>query len=179
MSLTQIQILREKYKPLKIKYLIIAESPPLCEDSSVRFFYNPSQEKYDFMFRAIMETIFSDFKNKYRKGDKNIYLERFKSEGFYMIDSTDDPINRLNEKDRNKKIILDSKKKIIEIKKLISKETPIFLIKKNVFEIFSNILKKQGYNVVNNEFIPFPGFGNQLKFKEVFKKYLTKVYNYL
>ncbi len=176
MSLKQIQNLRNRYKPKYIKYLLIAESPPLSKNTSVRFFYNPLQEKYDFMFKSIMEVIFPDFKTQYKKGTKYMYLEKFKNEGFYLIDTVDIPINHLrNEKDKNEKIYSNLKKKIAEIKKLVSKKTPIFIIKKNIFLIFKDLLEKEGYNVVNNEFIPFPSFGNQLKFKKIFKKYLRRV----
>ena len=60
---------RYKYKPRKIKCLLIAESPPRSEDK--RFFYNPDQDRYDFLFKSVMEVIFPNFTNNYRKGQKH------------------------------------------------------------------------------------------------------------
>ncbi|MDA2936478.1 hypothetical protein MYX06_04640 [Patescibacteria group bacterium AH-259-L05] len=174
--MSSIQELRRKYRPTKIKYLLIAESPPVCEDDEVRFFYNPKQEKWDFMFKAIMEVIFPDFKTGYKKGDKHRYLQKFKEAGFYMIDATDTPINNLTLRERNDRIESESENKIKEIRRLISKETPIFLIKKNIFKIFHSKLMNLGYNVVHDEFLPFPARW-QLKFKKKFKGFLRKVYN--
>ena len=104
--------LRERYKPREIKCLLIAESPPRSEDK--RFFYNPDQEKYDFLFKSVMEAIFPDFK-KNRKGQKHRYLQRFKEQGFYLIDAVDTPINDRKRRERNKIIRENLKNKIKEI----------------------------------------------------------------
>jgi len=165
------QELRERYKPRarEIKCLLIAESPPRSEDK--RFFYNPDQEKYDFLFKSVMEAIFPDF----RKGQKYEYLQRFKEQGFYLIDAVDTPINYRKGRERNRIIKENLKNKIREIEGLISKDTPIILIKKNVFEIFYPELKERGFNFVCSEYIPFPSFGHQQKFKEKFKLCLERV----
>ena len=167
------QELREKYKPRKIKCLLIAESPPKSEE---RFFYNPGQEKYDFLFKSVMEVIFPDFKNNYQRGQKHEYLQRFKEQGFYLIDAVDTPINDRKRRERNKIIRKNLENKIKEIEELISKDTPIILIKKNVFEIFHHELEERGFNVVHDEHIPFPSSGHQEEFKEKFKQYLERVF---
>ena len=172
----ELREFREKYKPLEIKYLLIAESLPASNDEEIRFFYNPNQEKWDFLFESIMSVVFPDFINIYKKGHKHENLQRFKKAGFYMIDAVDTPINNLSEEERNKRIELESKNKIKEISKLISSRTPVFLIKKNIFNIFYPKIKNK-YNVAHAEFLPFPSSGQQLKFKEKFKYYLYKVYN--
>ena len=167
------QELRGIYEPREIKCLLIAESPPRSEDK--RFFYNPDQEKYDFLFKSVMEAIFPNFTNNYRKGQKHKYLQRFKERGFYLIDAIDIPINDRSQRERNKIIRENLKNKIKGIGELISKDTPIILIKKNVFEIFYPELKERGFNFVCSEYIPFPSFGHQQKFKEKFKLCLERV----
>lgn len=167
-----IKKLRETYKPTVIKCLFLAESPPLSQNGSLRFFYNPKEDKYDFLFKAIMDAIFPDFKKEYKKGDKEKYLKKFEDKGFYLIDATDKPINK--ESNKNKQICDNLENKTHEIKTLISKNTPIIIIKKNVFTIFQPKLKKEKIKVLNKEFIPFPSHGNQEKFKKIFKKYLPK-----
>ena len=167
--------LRKEYKPSEIKCLLIAESPPKSEGG--RFFYNPDQEKYDFLFRSVMEVIFTDFKVKYRRGQKRIYLQKFKEKGFYLIDAVDEPINDKNQRERNKIIKRNLENKIREIDELISKDTPIIFIKKNIFKIFHPELKRRGFNVIHNKPIPFPSSGQQSKFKEKFKRCLEKISN--
>ena len=161
----------------------MAESPPKSEDK--RFFYNPHQVKYDFLFKSIMEVLFPDFKNNYQRVQKQKhkylqklkreYLQKFKEQGFYLIDAIDTPINDRNQKERNKIIRENLKNKIKGIGELISKDTPIILIKKNVFEILYPELKKRGFNVVHSEYIPFPSSGHQREFKEKFKLCLERV----
>jgi len=169
------QRLREKYKP-GIKYLLIAESPPVSKDKEIRFFYNPDQEKRDFLFKSIMEVVFPDFKTSYKKGDKHKYLQRFKEAGFYLIDAVNTPINNLTQTERDEKVEENSKNKIKEMSDLISRRTPVFLIKKNIFNIFYPKIKNK-YNVAHDEFLPFPSSGHQLKFKEKFRNFLYRVYN--
>jgi hypothetical protein len=162
--------LREKYKPTAVKYLLIAESPPRSDEG--RFFYNPELEKWDFLFKSIMEVIFSDFTT----GRKDEFLQRFKEEGFYLIDATDTPVNHLRKvTDRNRVIEASIEDKLEEIAGLVSKSTPIFLIKKNVFEIFHPLLKREGYYVTNDEPLPFPSRGWQPVFKEKFSRNLSAV----
>jgi hypothetical protein len=161
---TRISRLRKKYKPKtkKVKVLFVAESPPVSDDDKVRFFYNPEQERWDYMYRAVMEAVFSDFQYCPREKDK--WLRKFQKHGYYMIDATDKPVNRLLAAER-RQILKDSvKSKLREISKLATKKTPIVLIKKNVFEAFNEPLCKEDYKVIHEEFLPFPSHGHQARF---------------
>ncbi|MGA7951384.1 MAG: hypothetical protein WCA45_14665 [Thiobacillaceae bacterium] len=96
---TTISRLRQRYKPKTIKVLFVAESPPAESppkslDEEVRFFYNPRQERWDHMYRSVMKAVFPDF--EYRFGEKDKWLRRFSDDGYYMIDATDSPVNRLS-----------------------------------------------------------------------------------
>lgn len=167
-----IQELRERYKPAEIKYLLLAESPPLSQPDQLRFFYNPEKEWWDFFFRSVMEVVFPEFKTSYKKGDKGKWLDRFKEAGFFMMDAVDTPINTITEKERERVIRSEIKARIAAIENLVSRETPIFLIKKNIFNIFHLILKELGFNVCHNEILPFPSTGQQERFKQRFKRLL-------
>lgn len=115
-----------------------------------------------------MGVLFPDFK-KYRKGDKGKYLKRFKAAGFYLIDACDEPLNKLSEKERERRIRKGAGKKLKDISQLVSKQTPIFLIKKNIFEIFEPRLDVLGYRIANEFYLPFPAYGRQNKFMEWFR----------
>lgn len=132
---------REKYKPeppLKIKCLLIAESPPQQKSGEEpRFFYYSDNEKYDFMFKSIMEVVFGEFKDNYKKGEKNNYLKKFRDCGYYMIDAVDDAVNQLSESKRNKKIEENMDNKIEEIDKLLNNDSKK---KKNIFNLFHDVL---------------------------------------
>jgi hypothetical protein len=55
----------------------------------VRFFYNPDQELWDHVYRAVMKVVFPEF--EHRHGEKDLWLRKFKELGFYLIDATDPP----------------------------------------------------------------------------------------
>lgn len=154
--LNEIINLREQFKPsLPIKVLFIAESPPLSSEQEIRFFYNPNQEKRDNLFKAIMTALYEDFLS-YKPGQKKEYLERFKNDGFFLIDATDEPVNKLKKPERTFAIESNMNRKIKEIKTLVNPETAIILIKKNIYQIFNDRLRKEDLKVLNDNFLPFP-----------------------
>ena len=90
---------RQKYLPKKIKYLLVAEAPP---DSLERFFYFEDVKQHDYLFLGVAQAMYPDLKDKFltskRKMEiKKLILERFKSEGFFLLDLSDLPISLLND----------------------------------------------------------------------------------
>jgi len=160
--MTTISGLRKQYKPEKVDVLFLAESPPDSADEELRFFYNPRQERWDHMYRSVMEAVFPEF--EYHPGEKGRWLQKFKDQGYFMIDATDTPINRLSDAERRRVLYASVKPKLSEIAGLVMPDTPIVLVKKNVFEAFNTPLREAGYNVVHDSFLPFPSHGNQAKF---------------
>jgi hypothetical protein len=154
--------LRESYKPDTVKVLFIAESPPESDDDEVRFFYNPRQERWDYMYRAVMKVVFPHF--EYCPGEKDNWLRKFKASCYYMIDATDTPINHRSASERRRALNDAVESKLREIRKLVSLETPVVLVKKNVFLAFKARLRKAGYNVTHDSFLPFPSHGHQARF---------------
>lgn len=160
----RIKELRETYKPTKIRVLFVAESPPESNEVEPRFFYNPHQERYDNMFRSMMRAVFENY--EYQPGKKDDWLQRFRKCGYYLIDATDEPINRLTEMERVPHLKRGLSAKLAEINRLVEKGTPIILIKKSIFDLFNEPLRGAGHNVVHDQFLPFPSFGNQTRFIE-------------
>ena len=165
-----ISRLRKNYKPGKVRVLFVAESPPESSDDEVRFFYNPRQERWDHMYRSVMKTVFPDFES--RPGEKDKWLRRFKQHGYYMIDAIDSPVNRLASGERRSILNAALEAKLVEIATLVSRKTPIILVKKNVFLAFSGPLQHAGFNVIHKSFLPFPSHGHQARFIETCGKYL-------
>jgi len=168
-----ISRLRRQYRPEKVQVLFLAESPPESTDNEVRFFYNPRQERWDHMYRAVMAAVFPDY--EYEPGQKDLWLRRFKDLGYFMIDATDTPINRVSEAERRRRLRASVQSKLSEIAALITHGTPILLVKKSVFEIFNASLREAGYNVAHERFLPFPAYGNQKKFISACRKCLRRL----
>lgn len=170
---TRISNLRERYRPDRIQVLFVAESPPASSDDEVPFFYNPRQERYDYMYRSVMKAVFSEF--EYRSGEKETWLQRFQKAHYYMIDATERPVNRLSSAERRKELNRSLGGTVAHIKKLISPGTQIVLVKKNIFEIFNQPLRDAGCNVIHESFLPFPSHGHQARFIEALGKCLRDV----
>lgn len=159
---TTISRLRQRYRPETIKVLFVAESPPESSDDEVRFFYNFEQERWDHMYRAVMRAMFPDF--KYRPNEKDKWLRKFQDHGYYLIDATDRPVNRLSSAERRKELMREMETKLAEIRLLVALNTPIILVKKNIFSTFNQPLRDAGYNVIHDSFLPFPSHGHQARF---------------
>ena len=66
--LKQLETARNKYKPEKIKILIIGEAPPEWID---RFFYYEDVKKADYLFLGIIGVLYPDLKNQYMVNKRN------------------------------------------------------------------------------------------------------------
>jgi hypothetical protein len=159
---TVISRLRERHKPERIRVLFVAESPPESSDDEVRFFYNHRQERWDYLYLALMKAVFPEFQR--RPGEKEHWLHKFQEHGYYLMDATDRPVNRLSSAERRRELDAAVKRKLTQIKRLVSPGTPIILVKKNVFLAFSQPLRDAGHNVIHRSFLPFPSHGCQKEF---------------
>ena len=114
------------------------------------------------MYRSVMKAVFPNF--EYRPGEKEKWLLRFQVYGYYMIDATDTPINHRSASERRRALNNAVESKLREIAKLVSLDTPIVLVKENVFLAFNASLRNAGYNVIHDSFLPFPSHGHQARF---------------
>ncbi len=162
---------RLKYKPEKIKYLLIAEAPP---DSLERFFYYENVKQHDYLFLGIVEALYPELKQIFLASKRNseikkAILQKLSADGFYLIDLSDLPLSLLHESLKNQ-----LPKLIEKMKNVTDRQTQIILIKANVYDTAFTILKTHGFKKVVDVRIPFPGQGNQNKFQVEFKKALNK-----
>ena len=162
---------RNKYRPDHINVLFIAEAPPCALD---RFFYFEDVKKQDSLFLEIMGILYPEAKQRYLNSGRDIelkeeLLENFKLDGYWLMDLSEIPTSLTDAS-------LDSyvPSLLSRLEKLIDKNTPLILIKSDVFDACYTPLKEQGYKVIN-ERMPFPGSGQQKVFREKFKRALELV----
>src|SRR5438128_2033017 len=94
---------RRKYRPRKVRLLLIAESPP----SSGGFFYFPMTIGKDHLFRETMKALDLWPENEpMRRGvDKRSMLRRFQSMGFYLLDTCDFPVDKMRPVERREAVL--------------------------------------------------------------------------
>lgn len=155
--------LRSKYLPDKLKYIFVLESPP----ASGKYFYDESGKISEPLFKAMMKLAGINPRNKIEG------LQLFQKAGYFLVDATYQPVNKLKSKERRKIILRDLPELVKDLKKLCNgNQTPIILIKANICRILEPRLIKEGFVVKNNGIVvPFPSNGWQKKFFEEINKF--------
>ena len=166
---------RKKYKPEVIKYLLVAETPPKAD--SDRFIYFEEVGKQDSLFIETIKVLYPEIIEKYDvkelRKKKSYFLNKFKEDGFYLIDSLEEPFEEKYNSAQKVKLIKEKQENLLlRIKKLINKETKVILIATPVFKANYLFLLKNNISVINTESIDFPGSGGQLKFRKKFSQLL-------
>ncbi|MBU1297835.1 MAG: hypothetical protein KKB77_01645 [Bacteroidetes bacterium] len=166
---SQIKQVRQKYKPDKVKILLIAEAPP---DNIDRFFYYPTVKRADYLFLGVIQALYPDMKEKFLLSGrdpeiKKSILNKFKGDGFYLVDLSELPLSLMTGD-----LHLQTTELIRKVKEVADKQTKIILIKANVYEIVYSLLKQAGCKNIIDVKMPFPGQRWQREFQIKFKEAL-------
>jgi hypothetical protein len=157
---------RQKYKPEVIKFLLIAEAPPRVE--AKRFFYFEDVQKHDSLFWETMKVLYlgdcSVTKSLRRR--KREFLEKFRNDGFYLLDATDTPMEDRRPAKKRERIEESLPSLIEKVRNVGSEDTKIILISSAVYNVCYSCLKSEGFNVINESMIDFPGPGRQKEFRK-------------
>jgi hypothetical protein len=89
-----------KYVPETIKILFVAESPPWAfTKDKTAYFYAPTAEKiaYGGLGYYMIPILFKE-----KITTKEQFLQRFKENGFYLIDMVKCPINKLSKEEKKR-----------------------------------------------------------------------------
>lgn len=176
--MNKIQSARLKYKPDEIKILFVAEAPP---ENLERFFYYENVKEKDALFINLVRLLYPETRNEnggsveeIRNHKKDI-LERFKKDGYYLIDALPEPISlKLKSPERIKLIKARQQETYDEIKQLIGSETKIILLKATVYDGLLDFFLEEGLPVVNDSVkVPFPNMGHSARFATHLHKILA------
>lgn len=166
-----------KYRPAKVRILFIAEAPPAYE--SRRFFYFTDLRQQDTLFLEMMKSLYplevgfsrNQFKDecsssalRLRKAE---LLNRFRSDGFYLIDACERPMPdgaNTTLKTALMQNVLPALK--AKVRRLCSVETlGVLLIGAVTYDVCADALRTEGVNVLNKTAINHPARGGQVLFR--------------
>jgi len=100
---------------------------------------------------------------KYKEG----WLNRFKRDGWYMIEALEKSQAHEVTKQQRQERIRNALPRLIErVQKLADPDTKIILIKSNVFDVATDPLRDTGFTVLNHELVDYPGRFNQKDYRE-------------
>jgi len=161
---------QQKYKPKKVKYLLVAEAPP---DSLDRFFFFENVRQHDYLFLGIAQALYPELKEKFLSSGrsseiKKMILKKFSKDGIYLLDLSDLPLSLLN--DSLESQLPNLLKKITHI---AEDDTKIILIKATIYDKVFLRLQAASFTDVINVRIPFPGQGGQRHFQIEFNRALV------
>lgn len=165
----ELEKARLKYKPDRVKYLLIAEAPP---DNIERFFYYENVRQHDYLFLGVAQALYPELKENFlangRNSDiKKSILLKFKADGFYLLDLSDLPLSLMTGN-----LLAQLPTLIKKINEVADEQTKIILIKANVYDIAFHPLQEKFNNVIDIR-IPFPAQRWQIEFQTEFRKALN------
>ena len=164
--------LRQQYRPDNIDVLLIAESPPPSAEAqgSRHFYRSQTPRRDDRLFLNTIKAVFSETEgiaDTELEETKEHWLQRFKDEGFYMIEALETSLQHKVTKPQRQEKIKQALPRLIErVGELASPATGIVLIKSNVFDVAAEPLREAGFNVLNTGLVDYPGFYNQKAYRE-------------
>ena len=174
-SATDFNRARRKYRPRKVRFLLIAESPP----SSGGFFYFPMTIGKDHLFRETMKALkFWPEDEPMRRGvDKRSLLQRFQSMGLYLLDTCDLPVDKLRSVERREAVLDQTPRLINDV--IDADPLHILVVKSSIFKPVIMALRKCGLRskILNSGPVPFPSHGNQRIYRTLLRRALVKEYS--
>jgi hypothetical protein len=162
----------DEYKPKIVKILWIVESPP--KSNPPRYFYRPELSRFDSLFRETLKVLDIDIIKS-----KVSALKEFQGQGYFLIDSMKCPADKCNS--HLKPEMRRNCRNILQEEILSLNPNKILIIKKDVYvpiiQLLAEIdLKYPGFQisskVINKCVIPFPGSGQQIRFRELVRFHL-------
>ena len=170
--MTNFNRARRKYRPRKIRLLLIAESPP----SSGGFFYFPTTIGKDHLFRETMKALDLWPENEpMRKGvDKRPMLLRFQSMGLYLLDTCDFPVDKMRPRDRREAVLEQIPRLVNDV--IEANPLRILVVKSSIFNPVVIALRESGFQsqILNSGPVPFPSHGNQRIYRSMLRRALTR-----
>lgn len=164
--------LRQQYRPKRIKYLLIAESPPPSADmpGSRHFYRSEKPRPGDRLFTNTIRALYpetAELPDEDLEANKESWLRRFQDDGWYMIEALEiSQRHQVTKKERQEKIKQALPRLIERVGELAEKDTKLILVKSNVFDVAAEPLKEDGFNVLNTELVDYPGRFNQRAYRE-------------
>jgi hypothetical protein len=147
-----------RFKPDKVKLLLVAEAPPAALD---RYFYFPDVAKHDSLFRYVARGI---LKTEPTRDNKSELLASLRDRGVFLIDLKPDPLDGSQ--------LSDYVPDLVRRTKRIAPDK-IILIKATVHDAALSPLVRAGLPV-SRERVPFPGSGQQRRFETAFARALRQ-----
>ncbi len=166
---------RARWKPDHVMLLLIAESAP--DDggdiANRRFFYDDNLTGKDGLFRQVVRALYDNPALQSGPHEKTPWLERLKSDRVYLIDLAPVPVNYHSPSERAAALQRNIEATVAHAAELAP--GGVVLVKQNVFDLLQRPALGAGLPLLHDVMIPFPGSGQQKRFRERFADALARL----
>ena len=101
--------LRDKYRPEKIKVLLIGESPPPKRNDVCKFFYNSEDTSRNSICYRIATSCFKYPQLPWRQENKENFLLTFCSKGLFLVDLYEGDLSKIDSHKKEKELTKGAK----------------------------------------------------------------------
>lgn len=177
MSQSPFQKAREKYRPEKIKVLMITEAPPAEHQN--RFFYYEHVRRGDSLFLETIKVLFPEEVEAFEtvkqiRAEKSYFLERLQEEGFFLMNAVESPLPNKSDAARRRVYREHLPRLIQEVLRIARPNTVIIIISAVVYRAIGRELKASGFNLIQEDMIEYPNSGQQLNFRRKLRPLLIE-----
>ena len=156
---------RERWRPDRVRLLLVGESPPDHGEGERRYFYDDVLRKADGLFREVVKALCDAESLRSGVDAKRPWLGALRDAGVFLIDLAPVPVNRLG---NERTATLAASVADCTLRAQALSPDGVILIKRNVHELLAEPFRQAGLPVLHEQPIPFPGSGQQLRFREHF-----------
>lgn len=166
---------RARWKPRRVRLLLIAESAPDDggDPANRRFFYDEHLTGKDGLFREVVRALYDNPTLVSGPNAKTSWLEKLTADGVYLIDLATVPVNEFTAASRAAALGRNVADTVALARELAPEG--VALIKQNVFDLLQQPMRDAGLPLLHDQFIPFPGSGQQKRFRERFAHALNRL----
>ena len=161
---------RDKYNPKllgkTIKFLLVGESPPKAGG----YFYFEEATGLGNLFREIMKALKIPYGKLTVGSNKTPQLKEFQLQGFFLIDVSYTPVNKLSIAEKNRVLKGQIPRLVNDIRNLQPER--IIILKTSLFAPVRLALEEDGFGerVLNKKPIPFPSNGWQATYRQLLQE---------
>lgn len=163
--------LRTKHRPSHLRVLLIGESPPQSGEGALRFFYSPVLTRHDNLYRGVAQALYGE-REDVDVSDKSAVLARIQSDGFWLIDAVDEPINKKVASAR-RKALRDGVAMLVERCIHLAPKVGVIICHDKVCKETATALRNGGVRVLHAQPLPFPLGNTRARFVTGFRKALA------
>lgn len=159
----------QQFRPASVRILFLAESPPSAPD---RHFYFADVTRADTLWVELTRTLYpAEFGvTRQERGRKLAWLQRFQQDGYWLLEALPQPID----KKRKEAQIRDRTAQVLETIRAANPDH-VILIAAPVWHILQEPVRAAGFTLKQTRAIPFPGHGQQRRFREALQEVLAAI----